>query len=136
MNYIRPILDAMGVRRLDVFANVLDAVSLRPSFPNASEACNCYCASCKRNVVITQAAADEVLVYIGDGLSDTCAASHCDVIFAKTELAAFCNAERIPHHPWRVLSDVQRILEQYHRSGGFRTRRQAVLARTRAVEAE
>ncbi len=136
VNYIAPILEPMGIRNVDVFANVLDAVTLRPSFPNASESCQCYCASCKRNIVITHSALDDVLVYIGDGLSDTCAASHCDVIFAKTELAAYCTAERIPHHPWRHLSDVQRILEQYHRLGNFRPRRQAVLARKRAVEAE
>jgi 2-hydroxy-3-keto-5-methylthiopentenyl-1-phosphate phosphatase len=135
-SYIEPMLDHIGVRDVPVFANVLDPSTLRPSFPNASEACTCYCASCKRNVVITNAAPDDILVYIGDGLSDTCAASHCDVIFAKSELAAFCSAERIPHHPWKHLSDVERILEQYRRQHSFRPRRQAVLARKRAIEAE
>lgn len=136
VNYIAPILKRLNISDIDVFANVLDAVTLSPSFPNASESCTCYCASCKRNVVITQSAPDEILVYIGDGLSDTCAASHCDVIFAKTELAAYCTAQRIPHHPWRHLSDVQRLLEQHRRLGSFRPRHQAVLARARAIEAE
>ncbi|MDZ4745019.1 MAG: HAD-IB family phosphatase [bacterium] len=136
LNYILPSLKQAGVRDIPVFANVLDAQTLYPSYPNASESCTCFCASCKRNVVITNSAPDDILVYIGDGFSDTCAASHCDIVFAKTELAAFCTAERIPHHPWSRLSDVQRILEQYHRTGRFRARRQAVLARKRAIEAE
>lgn len=136
VNYITPILQRLNISDVEVFANVLEGTPLRPSFPNASESCTCYCASCKRNVVITHSAPEDVLVYIGDGLSDTCVASHCDVIFAKTELAAFCTAQRIPHHPWRHLSDVQRILEQHRLSGGFRQRHQAVLARTRAVEEE
>lgn len=136
VNYIMPMLEHAGVRDVPVFANVLDSQTLRPSYPNASEGCQCYCASCKRNIIITHSAPDDVLVYIGDGLSDTCAASHCDMVFAKAELAAYCTAERIPHHPWSRLSDVERILEQNHRAGRFRPRHQAVLARKRAVEAE
>lgn len=136
VNYINPMLAQMGVMDVEVFANVLDAMTLQPSYPNASESCNCYCASCKRNVVITHSSPEDILVYIGDGLSDMCAASHCDVIFAKSELAANCTAERIPHHPWKHLSDVQRILDQYQRLGSFRPRRQAILARKRSIEAE
>lgn len=135
-NYINPMVERVGVNDVPVFSNVLDTDSMQPHFPYASESCSCYCAACKRNVVITHAAADDILVYIGDGLSDTCAASHCDIIFAKTELAAFCTKERIPHHPWKNLSDVERILEQYRRTNAFRPRRQAILARKRAIEAE
>jgi 2-hydroxy-3-keto-5-methylthiopentenyl-1-phosphate phosphatase len=82
--------------------------------------------------VLGESHEDDVIVYIGDGRSDTCAVQHADVVFAKDYLAAWCTEQRIPHHPYRTLSDVQRILASKLATGALRQRRQAVLARKAA----
>ncbi len=137
--YIRPLLTEAGL---------IDAVSLRsnqltfeggswtPSFPGASESCSCFCASCKRNVILGGIADDDVVVYIGDGLSDTCAVRYADVVFAKGTLAASCTEEGIPHHPYRSLTEVLIILQRRMAQSDFPRRRQAILARKRAFESE
>ena len=79
---------------------------------------------------------DDVLIYVGDGRSDACAVEYCDVVFAKGILAASCTERGITHHPYRTLTDVMMILQAKLRDGSLRARRQARLARQRAVAAE
>lgn len=136
--YIHPILEQLGLASLPVACNLLvyDGASWTPQFPGASESCTCFCASCKRNALLRTAADDDVLIYIGDGMSDACAAEHADVVFAKGALAAYCTAHGIPHHHFRTLHDVLSILRTLHASQAFRQRRQAQLARKRAFERE
>lgn len=137
-NYIGPILQRIGLDTIPVISNILnlDYEPPVPLFPNASESCFCFCASCKRNTVISKAAPDDILIYIGDGRSDACAARHCDVVFAKGTLAASCTFDGIPHHSWTNLSEVAIILERRLRMQDVRPRRQAVVARLHAVIAE
>lgn len=132
--YINPILNRLGISDVPVFSNkaVWNGVQYSPSFPGATDGCSCFCASCKRNAVLRGVGDDEVIVYVGDGRSDTCAVQHCDVVFAKGYLAAWCNEHRIPHHPYKTLADVQRILATHLTHGPLRQRRQAVLARRSA----
>lgn len=133
--YINPILQREGISDVAVHCNRLTSNDgrLTAVFPGATESCSCFCASCKRNSIINVLGEHDIAVYVGDGRSDQCAAEHCDVIFAKRHLAAWCTQERIPHHPFRTLHDVQRILATKLVSGELRPRRQAVLARQRAV---
>ena len=137
--YIRPLLNAsVSDLNIPVYCNQLswDGAAFHPLFPGATESCTCFCASCKRNSVITNIAENDVVVYIGDGLSDTCAVQYADIVFAKGSLAAFCTDNGIPFHHYRTLSDVLIILQSRHQHNDFRPRRQAVLARKRAVECE
>lgn len=76
------------------------------------------------------------MIYIGDGKSDTCAVQYADIVFAKGTLAAFCTAEGIPFHHYRSLSDVLIMLQTRDKERDYRPRRQAFLARKRAVEVE
>ncbi|HCN04436.1 MAG TPA: hypothetical protein DIS79_02365 [Bacteroidetes bacterium] len=137
-NYIAPILRRIGLDGIPVVSNILnlDHEPPVPLFPNASESCSCFCASCKRNIVVSKAAPDDILIYIGDGRSDACAARHSDVVFAKGTLAASCTFDGIPHHSWTNLSEVAIILERRLRMQDVRPRRQAVVARLHAVIAE
>ena len=137
--YIRPLLDRVeSSRDVPVYCNRLDwnGSSFTAVFPGATESCTCFCASCKRNAVIGNIALDDIVIYIGDGRSDTCAVQFADIVFAKGTLAAFCTAEGIPFHHYRTLSDVLIILQTRYQHQDFRHRRQAFLARKRAVEAE
>ena len=106
------------------------------AFPHAAEGCDCFCAACKRNVVLLRAAPDARIVYIGDGISDYCPAEHADIIFAKEQLAAYCNAHRLPHYPYTTLSDVATQLRKLIAKRRIRARHQAALKRKRAWEME
>jgi len=137
--YITPILERAEIGEVDVHCNTLAPQpdgTWAVSFPGASESCTCFCASCKRNAVLSHLGEGDILIYVGDGRSDTCAASHADIIFAKDHLAAWCTEERIPHHPFKTLHDVQRLLAGRFANGYLKSRRQAVLARMRAIQAE
>lgn len=136
--YIDTILHREGITDIIVHCNRLtkDDGRWTPEFPGATESCTCFCASCKRNRIIEALGEHDLAIYVGDGRSDRCAAEHCDVIFAKRHLAAWCTEQRLPHHPFRTFHDVQRILAVKQVNGELRPRRQAVLARQRAVVAE
>ena len=136
--YIDPILQRESLTQLPVMSNLLSYSNGKwsASFPGATEGCTCFCASCKRNAVVSKSADADVVVYIGDGASDECAALHSDVVFAKDSLAAYCTRNGIPHHPYSTLHDVRRILASKLASGDLRQRRQAVLARKAASMGE
>ena len=137
--YIEPILEYNGILGIPYFANtmfLLNNYPQYPIFPNASESCNCFCASCKRNIVLEQTPPESLIVYIGDGYSDMCAASHADVIFAKGALASYCSTERIPHYPFRTFFDIIRLMKNGIEQKKFRIRHQAALLRKKAYEIE
>ncbi|MBL0321269.1 MAG: MtnX-like HAD-IB family phosphatase [Ignavibacteria bacterium] len=137
--YIEPLLDRSGMRNeLRVWCNTLvwNGTAFTVAFPGATESCSCFCASCKRNVVIASVADDDIAIYVGDGRSDSCAVEHADIVFAKGTLAAECTRKGIPHHHFHTLAEVMIILQRKVVEGALRPRRQAVLARKRAIEAE
>lgn len=136
--YITPILEQTGYSHLPVFCNTLTYGGSHwdVEFPGASESCSCFSASCKRNAVLRDVREHDIIVYVGDGRSDRCAVQHADVVFAKGNLAAWCTEQRIPHHPWRTLHDVARILGTKLATTALRPRRKAHLARKAAFESE
>ena len=46
------------------------------------------------------------VAYSGDGMSDLAAARTADLLFARSQLAARCQLERIPYHPFDGMRDV------------------------------
>ncbi len=136
--YITPLLQREGAAEVPRFCNrlVFGHNTPEPIFPLASESCSCFCASCKRNAVLSVSATDSIIVFIGDGYSDFCAAEHADVIFAKAALAAHCTRHRIPHHPFHTFFDVLRILKKLINEHALRPRHQARLRRKEAFETE
>ncbi len=52
------------------------------------------------------------VVYIGDGVSDRCAAQTADLIFARTDLARHLTEEGVAHVPFEDFDQVRRRLEQ------------------------
>lgn len=114
--YIQPILQRCEADSLIVQCNVLnhDEQSDKwiPSFPNADERCACFCASCKTKIVLSSSHPDDMIIYIGDGLSDTCPVHVADMIFAKGSLAAYCNQHGIIHHNWNSFFDIVSVLKK------------------------
>ncbi len=138
--YVGPVLARHDAADVPYFCNhaELDADgAMQVSFPHQSESCcGRFTVSCKRNVVLGNAHPDARIVYIGDGLSDVCPADHADIIFAKGTLAAYCNAERLPHYPFKTLADVERQLRLLLQRRRIRPRHQAALRRKGAWETE
>lgn len=138
--YIKPITQKHGLQNIPLFCNKLIKQKngkYEPQFPLASESCNCMCASCKRNAILTNTDIDDIIIYIGDGISDRCVAEHSDVVFAKKNLAAYCNEKRIPHYPFKSFFDVIQILKKLLTNKiRLKQRHQAYLLRKNAFETE
>lgn len=137
-SYITPIFKKLDFESLPVYCNHIDFdKSPSPIFSGASESCNCMSASCKRNVIVNNSTEDEIIVYIGDGYSDFCAAEHSDIIFAKKNLAAHCTKNRIPFFNFKTFFDISQIFDKFLKGKiVFRKRRQAELKRKQAFETE
>lgn len=136
--YITPILEREGASDIPRFTNKLlfgDGTP-QPVFPRASESCRCFSASCKRNALLSVSATDSLIIFVGDGYSDFCAAEHADIVFAKGALASYCTKNRIPHHPFHTFFDVLRIVKKLLAEGSLRARHQARIKRKEAFETE
>lgn len=136
--YIDEVLQREGAAGLPRFCNRLlyENDVFTPFFPGRDESCTCFCASCKRNSVLRNLPSEALVIYIGDGYSDFCAARHADIIFAKKALAAYCNRERLPHYPFSTFADVQMIVARLLARRRLNPRHQAVLHRKEAFEIE
>ena len=114
--YINPILSGTGYDHLNIYCNVLQnnqhSGEWFPMFPNADERCSCFCASCKMKVVLKSSHPDDMIIYIGDGLSDICPVQVADMVFAKGSLASFCNQHGIVHHNWNSFFDILSVLKK------------------------
>ena len=119
---------------LQIFCNKLTIDKnnkLIPTFPHTDEECD-KCANCKRNHILNSSDDEDITIYIGDGWSDTCAAEHCDFIFAKRSLLKYCEQNGLPYFPFNTFNDVQKIVEQLRTKKKIKKRHQALLKRKEA----
>jgi 2,3-diketo-5-methylthio-1-phosphopentane phosphatase len=85
--YIRRILKRHGLTGVPFFANVLSFTEPRDdgsaqaaiAFPYSDAEC-ARCACCKRNLMITRAAEEDIICFVGEGFSDRCPARYADVV--------------------------------------------------------
>lgn len=137
--YIEPILSlAADLPPIPIKCNRMTYTEGRwqPGFPGAAESCDCFCASCKRNIILAALPPGTPIIYVGDGLSDLCPVQYADVVFSKGSLSAFCRKEGIPYHHFDKLFDVYHILGSVYADGRIRIRRRAELLRNAAYIAE
>jgi 2-hydroxy-3-keto-5-methylthiopentenyl-1-phosphate phosphatase len=81
------------------------------SFPEGHPACF-VCGTCKRERVREHHRRGNVVVFIGDGMSDRYGAAHAEVIFAKGRLARLCDEEGWPYAPWTTFAEITRWTEE------------------------
>ncbi|MFA6467996.1 MAG: MtnX-like HAD-IB family phosphatase [Bacteroidota bacterium] len=129
--YIDPVLEREMLGHLTRYTNILRFYgngNVEPLFPHTDSTCT-RCANCKRNHLLTRSGDDQVIVYIGDGISDRCPVQFADVVFAKDSLVSFCETHNITFHRFRDFSEVLKVFRSMVELGKHRKRRTAELAR-------
>jgi 2-hydroxy-3-keto-5-methylthiopentenyl-1-phosphate phosphatase len=81
------------------------------AFPFGNPACG-VCGTCKRNRVRAHQASGRRVAFVGDGESDRYAAGYADLVFAKDELVALCEASGIAYRPWDAFDTVSAWLDE------------------------
>ena len=94
---IEPMLEREGVD-VELHANRIDARpdGWRVIWRYDDEGCESCGESCKRSIV-QRLAGDDEIVYIGDGISDRCAAEASDRVFATGDLAPYLDERGVPY---------------------------------------
>jgi 2-hydroxy-3-keto-5-methylthiopentenyl-1-phosphate phosphatase len=104
---IRPVLAAAGVDGVDVVANSVDA---RPDGWQVRWRDETICTVCGEACKRTGLPADGEVVYVGDGISDRCAAGAADRVFAIRGLARYFDRHTMPYEPFQDFHDVVEAL--------------------------
>lgn len=79
--------------------------------------------------MLTRSNDDQVIVYIGDGISDRCPVQYADIVFAKDSLVSYCETHNITFHRFNDFSDVLKKFRELVETKKPRKRRTAELAR-------
>jgi 2,3-diketo-5-methylthio-1-phosphopentane phosphatase/HAD superfamily hydrolase (TIGR01509 family) len=111
--YIRLFLEELGIRGVEYFANEIcfgPGGKMTADFPFASADCpDCGC--CKQELVRGYRDRFDRIVYIGDGISDRCAALEADLVFAKRSLYHHCLAQGLRAFSFRGFSDILQVFQ-------------------------
>ena len=79
--------------------------------------------------MLTSSGDEDIIVYVGDGISDRCPVRYADVVFAKKNLIAYCQDANISYYRYENFDDVTRKLQELLARPQLRHRREAAMAR-------
>jgi 2-hydroxy-3-keto-5-methylthiopentenyl-1-phosphate phosphatase len=141
--YIRRILGNNGWTGVPFVANTAALVrpggdgrrELSVASPHADAGCD-RCACCKRDVMLTLSAEEDVIAYVGEGFSDRCPVRYADIVFAKDALQTYCQHENISYYPYASFDDVVSRLAQLLDRARLRSRPRAAAERRAAFRHE
>jgi 2-hydroxy-3-keto-5-methylthiopentenyl-1-phosphate phosphatase len=104
---IRPVLAHAGVDGVEVVANTVD---VGPDGWRVQWREETICAVCGEACKRGGLPAEGEIVYVGDGISDRCAAQAADRVFATRGLARYFDEHDLPYEPFGDFHDVVRAL--------------------------
>jgi len=112
--YINHVLHRYGINNLSLIANkgILKDNGIAIEFPYINRECT-RCGSCKGERIqeYLQKQTEEMqIVFIGDGYSDICALPKADLIFAKKDLALYCQKKQVACTTFDTFFDIIRDL--------------------------
>ncbi len=110
--YIKLILRKYHLDDIPFYSNAVrfEGKKLIPEFPYYDKGCG-NCGNCKKYHLENLRRPNQKVVYIGDGLSDKCAIKEADFVFAKNDLKAFCEKEKIDYFEFRDFRDVISVFQ-------------------------
>lgn len=113
--FIDAILKHHGVNDLKIYANNLrlEKDTFKVDFLNGGSSCH-KCANCKKEK-LNRHTNGSLSIYIGDGFSDTCAAEHADIVFAKDKLLEYGISKGYSWLAYKTLQDVKEYLETHEK---------------------
>jgi 2,3-diketo-5-methylthio-1-phosphopentane phosphatase len=117
--YIQRVLLRHGLD-LPVLANHLELVPpdrIAVSFPYVEHSCG-KCGNCKGYHVGRLAKPGEKIIYIGDGYSDRCGAQEADIIFAKRDLAKWCEEKELEYFRFEDFTQILCFVQKWSSENG------------------
>jgi len=111
--FIERILTKYGLQHIEFFSNSIIVKSgnqwqIVPSkLPKIKNNCN----HCKTNHIVQAKNAGFKTIYIGDGNTDRCAATHSDMIFARDSLKKYLSENKMEFTAFNKFSDIVEYLE-------------------------
>ncbi|MBE0448194.1 MAG: MtnX-like HAD-IB family phosphatase [Actinobacteria bacterium] len=111
--YIEQIMGRYGLSDLKYYSNHLSFAGGRPvlEFNNQHPDCT-LCANCKKFIIGRKRRDADYIIYIGNGLSDRCAAEHADLIFAKDSLLRHCEEKGISCVPYEHFGEIIEYMKE------------------------
>ena len=96
---------------LALISNHIDWKDWSVKFPAISASCECPgCGTCKPAAIRAAQREGRTTVLVGDGASDRRGASVADWVFAKADLAEWCDVAGVEYHRFASLADVMNAL--------------------------
>lgn len=110
--FINKILKQHGLENVKVISNhgEFRGEFFEITFPNDFEGCKNNAGTCKCKILSDLKQEYKKVVYIGDGVSDFCAADKADVLYAKSKLLKFCTEKGIECIPYNTFEDIDVLL--------------------------
>lgn len=112
--YIQAILEIHHLSEIPVYSNQIEFLSeggKAYSFPYWNNECG-RCGTCKKRLVQLHQNEYDSILFVGNGLSDRCAAQEADFVFAKDALYEYCIDQDITCHFYQgfheILSDLKK----------------------------
>ena len=108
---IETVLAKAGLWPLPTLANrlVRNNGSWHVEFPYPSNQCQA-CGHCKGDPIQGWNAQGYSTIFVGNGVTDRCAARHAKLTFAKDELHTWCQASGIPSVPYQTFEEIEQEL--------------------------
>ncbi len=111
INTIEAFFETEGITGIRTYANRLKFKDrfIEPLFYHEDDTCYSGlgpCGNCKLRHLKDLRKQYQNIIFIGDGLTDRCAVSESDVVFAKDSLREYCISHDIPHIPYNSFHDV------------------------------
>ncbi len=108
---VEPVLVKAGLWPLPYLSNRLRRTNgtWQVEFPYPSLHC-AECGHCKADPIRTWNAQGYTTIFVGNGVTDRCAAQAATLTFAKDELGQWCRKQKIPAVLFQTFSDIQKEL--------------------------
>ncbi len=106
--YIKTALEIHHLSEIPFYANCThfpEGGDVNISFPHASEDCG-LCGTCKKRLIQVHRQTYDTILFVGNGLSDRCAAKEADFVFAKDSLYTYCIDQDITCHYFQNFHEI------------------------------